>query len=84
MRLKWHKRFSDSKILTKHNERVCRPTLTDERALKLVREMIDTGRLLTVCDTAELCDLKRTTLQCISKVGVQTVDVYSLKRQNVL
>ena len=46
---------------------VGRPTLTDERALTLVREVIDTDRRLTVRDTAEMRDLKRTALQCILK-----------------
>ena len=31
-----------------------------------------------------MCDLKRTVLQCISKVGVQTLEVYSVRRRKVL
>ena len=52
---KWHKRFTESKVSTKDNdnERVDRPTLTDERALML-REVIDIDRCLTVCDTAKI------------------------------
>ena len=49
-----------------------------------MREVIDTDRCLTVCDTAELCDLKRTALQCISKVDVLTLAVYSGRRRKVL
>ena len=70
--------------MTKDNERVGRPTRTDERALTLVREMTDTDRHLTVRDTAEMCDLKRTVLQCLSKVSVQTFEVYSVRRRKVL
>ena len=81
---KWHPRFSDSKVSTKDNLRVGRPTLADERALTLVREVINTGRRLTVRDTAEMHDIKRTALECISKVGVQTLEVYSGRRQKVL
>ena len=78
---KWHKRFTDSKVSTKDNERVGRPSLTDEKAFTLVREVIDTDRRLTVRDTAEMCDLKSTVLQCISEVGVQTLEVYSVRRR---
>ena len=47
--------------------------LTDETALMLVREVIDTDGHLTVCNTAEMCDHnERTAVQCIFKVGVQT------------
>ena len=49
-----------------------RLTLIDERALTLVREVIETDRRLTVRNTAEMRDLQMTALQCISKVGVQT------------
>ena len=35
---KWRKRCSDGKVSTNDNERVGRPTLTDERALMSVRE----------------------------------------------
>ena len=49
-----------------------------------MREVIDTDRRLTVRDTAEMRDLKRTALQCISKVGVQTLEVYSGRRLKVL
>ena len=63
---------------------VGRPTLTDERALTLVREVTDTDRRLTVRDTAEMRDLKWTALQFISKVGVQTLEVYSGRRRKVL
>ena len=42
---KWHKRFSVGSVSTKDNERVGRRSLTDERALTLVRELIDTDRL---------------------------------------
>ena len=80
----WHKRFTDSNVSTKHNESVGRPTLTDERALTLVREVIDTDRRLTVRDSPEMCDLKRTVLQFISKVSVQTLEVYSVRRRKVL
>ena len=55
-----------------NNERIGRHTLTDERVLSLVREVTDTDRRSTVGDTAKMCDLKRTTVQCIFKVSVQT------------
>ena len=71
---KWHKRFSDGR--DKDNERVGRPTLADERALKLVMEVIDIDHLLIVRDTAKMCDLKRTNVHCIFKVGVLTPEVY--------
>ena len=64
---KWHNRFSDGRISTKDNERVGKPTLIDEWALALVREFFDTARLLTFRNTADTCELKRTTVQCISK-----------------
>ena len=69
-----------------NNERVDRPTLIDVRALTLVRDVTDKGRLSTVCDTAEMCDLKRTTVQCIFifKVGVQKLEMYSEWRRNFL
>ena len=67
----------------KNNERVGRPTLTDERALTLVREVTDTDRRSTVGDTAVMCDLKRTTVQYIFKVGVQTLGMYSVWWRNV-
>ena len=63
----------------KNNERFGSPTLTDERALTLVREVTDTVRRSTVGDTAVICDLKRTTAQYTFKVGVQT----SVWRENV-
>ena len=44
--------------------------LTDERALKLVREVFDTDRCSTVGDTTVMCDIKRTTVQYIVKVVV--------------
>ena len=81
---KWHTRFSDSNVSTKDNLRVGRPTLSEEMTLTLVREVFDTGRRLTVRDTAEMRDLKRTALQCISKVGVQTLEVYSGRRRKGL
>ena len=31
-----------------------------------------------------MCDLKGTILQCITKVGVQTLEVYSVRRRNDL
>ena len=62
----------------KNNERVGRPTLTDEMALTLVREVTDTDRCSTVGDTAVMCDLKRTTVQYIFEVGVQTLGMYSV------
>ena len=68
-----------SDLLTEDNERVSRPTLNDERVLTLVREVIDTDWCLTVRNTAEMCDLKSTVLQCISKVGVQTLEVYLVR-----
>ena len=43
-----------------NNERFGSPTLTDERALTLVRKVSDTNRRSTVGDTAVMCDLKRT------------------------
>ena len=64
-----------------NNESVGRPALTDERALTLVREVADTDRRSTVGDTAEMCDLKRTTVLCIFKVDVQTLEVYSAWRR---
>ena len=45
-----------------NNERFGSPTLTDERALTLEREVTDTDRRSTVGDTAVMCDLKRTTV----------------------
>ena len=67
-----------------NNERVDRPTLTDEWALTLVREVTDTDRCTTVGDTTEICDLnKTTTVQCIFKNGVQTLEVYLVWRRNV-
>ena len=67
----------------KNNERFGNPTLTDERALTLVREVTDIDRRSTVGDAAVMCDLKRTTVQYISKVGVQTLGMYSVWRRNV-
>ena len=49
-----------------------------------MRKVIDTDRRLTVRDTAEMRDLKRTALHGISKVGVQTLEVYSGRRRKVL
>ena len=46
-------------------------THSDDRALKLVREVTDTDWCSTTGDTAVMCDLKRTTVQYIFKVGVQ-------------
>ena len=46
-----------------NNERLGRSTLSDERALTLVREVTDIDRRSTVGDTAEMCDLKRAVLQ---------------------
>ena len=40
-------------------------------------------QILTVRDTAELRDLSRTALQCISKVGIQTIEMYSDRRRKV-
>ena len=60
------------------------PPFTDGRALTLVREVIDIDRRITVRDTAEMYDLKRTTLHYISKVDVQTLEVYSVRRRKVL
>ena len=77
-------RFIDSEVSTKDNQMIVGPILTDERPLTLVREVIDTDRRLTVHYTAEMRDLKRTALQCISKVGVQTIEVYSGRRKKVL
>ena len=54
----------------KNNERLSDPPLTDDRALKLVREVTDTDWCFTVGDTGVMCDLKRTTVQYIFKVGV--------------
>ena len=45
-----------------NNARFDSPTLTDERALTLVREVTDTDWRSTVGDTAVMCDLKRTTV----------------------
>ena len=67
----------------KNNERVGRPTLTDERVLTLVREVADTDRRSTFGDTAVMCDLKRITVQYIFKVGVQTLGMYSVWWQNI-
>ena len=67
----------------KNNERFGSPTLIDERTLTLVREVTDTDRRSTVGDTAVMCDLKRTTVQYIFKVGVQTLGMYSVWRRNV-
>ena len=47
-------------------------------ALALVRKVIDTYQCLTVRDTAEMCDLKRNTIQCIFKMGGQTFEVFSV------
>ena len=55
----------------KNNERFGIPNLTDERALTLVREVTDTDRRSSVGDTAVTCELRRTTVQYIFKVGVQ-------------
>ena len=85
-----HTRFSDSKekgsLIYKIIKGLVSPLFsTDERALTLVRDVTDTDRRLTVRDTAEMCDLKRTALQSISKVGVQTLEaVYSGRRRKVL
>ena len=49
-----------------------------------MRKVIDTDRRLIDRDTAEMRDLKRTALQCISKVGVQTLEVYSGRRRKIL
>ena len=38
---KGRKPFSDGRVLTKDNETVGRPTLTDEKMLTLAREVID-------------------------------------------
>ena len=57
--------------------------ITDDRALKLLREVTDTDWCSTVVDTAVMCDLKRTTGQYIFKVGVQTLGMYSAWRRNV-
>ena len=81
---KWHKRFSDSRVLKKDNERGGRPTFTNERALALVRKVIDTDRRLTFNDTAEMYDLMRITMQCIFQMGVQTIEVYLVWRRNSL
>ena len=54
----------------KDNESVGISILTDESALALVRELTDTDWLLTFRDTAEMCDIKRTILQCTFKVSV--------------
>ena len=67
----------------KNNERFGSHTLIDERALTLVREVADTDRRSTVGDTAVMCDLKRTRVQSIFEVGVQTLGMYSLWRRNV-
>ena len=53
-------------------------------ALTLVREVTDTDQRLTVRDTAEMRDLKWPALQCISKVGVHTLEVYSGRRRKAL
>ena len=45
-----------------NNERFGSPTLTDEMALTLVREVTDTDRRSTVGDTAVMCDLKTITV----------------------
>ena len=72
---KWHKRFDDGRVSTKDNERVGRPAIADEKALTLVRKVIDTDWLLTVRDIAEICDLKRTTVHDIltEHFGMQRV-----------
>ena len=65
----------------KNNERFGIPGLTDERALTL--DLTDTDRRSTVGDTAVMCELKRTTVQYIFEVGVQTLGMYSVWRRNV-
>ena len=81
---KWHKRFSDCRVSKKDNKTGDRPTFTNERALTLVRKVIDTDRRLTVHDTAEMYDLMRLSMQCIFQVGVQTIEVYLVWRRNFL
>ena len=76
---KWHKRFSDGRV-SKQNER---PPLTDDRALKLVRDVTDTNWCSTIGSTAVMCDLKRITAQYIFKGCVQTLGMYSVWRRNV-
>ena len=67
-----------------NNERVGIPTLTDEWALTLVREVTNTDRRSKVCDTTEMCDLNETTtVQCIFKNSVPTLEVYLVWRRNV-
>ena len=55
-----------------------------ERALTLVRKVIDTDQRLTVHDTAEMYDLMRITMQCIFQMDVQTIEVYLVWRQKFL
>ena len=66
----------------KNNERFSDHPLTDDKALKLVREVTDTDWCSTAGDTAVMCDLKRTTAQYIFQVGVQTLGMYSVWWQN--
>ena len=44
----------------KNNERFGSPTLTDERALTLMREVTDPDRRSTAGDTEVMCELKET------------------------
>ena len=69
-------------VFRKNNERFGIPNLTDERALTLVREVTDTDRHSSVGDTAVTCELRRTTVQYIFKVGVQPL-VYFLRLEQV-
>ena len=78
---KWHKRFSDGRVSKKDNVTGGR---SYERALTLVRKVIDTDRCLTVHDTEEMYDLMRITMQCIFQMGLQTIEVYLVWRQNFL
>ena len=78
---KCHKRFSDGRV-SKKIMKIFNPPLSDDRALKLVREVTDADRCSTVGDTAVMCDLKRTTAQYIFKMGVQTLGMYSVWRRN--
>ena len=76
--LKWHKRFSDRRV-----SQIWQSHSYYERALMLLREVTDTDRRSTAGDTAVMCDLKRTTVQYIFKVGVQTLGMYSVWWRNV-
>ena len=66
----------------KNNERFGIPTLTDERALTLVREVTDTDRRATVGNTTVMYELKRTTVQYIFSIFPDIRNVFGVGEKN--